>query len=389
MGRFASGAPCDGSGDPRSRLVDALYEGALDEEVWARAMRDIAALVGGQGTLLLSMDPGSGAILRDETHGYSAQFMSDFRAHWAVHDIRVRAGRNVPVDVPVAEYMILPRREWERSVVFNEFLKENDAGWFLAAWLHKRPGRFTTISIQGAADRGPFATDGVELIQPLLPHVRRALEIRDRMESLGVQASALRGLFEGTGVAAIMLDAQHRVLDSIGGAADLLETTVGVRIRTARLQLAGRSGENLSRQLASDLRDGELHDGRVILERGEGRLPLSGMILPLPHGAPDGLPVAARWILLVFDPEHALMPAAPLVAEDLGLSPREAEVASLLAAGLALPAIAARLGTRLETVRTQLKRSLEKAGCASQAQLVRRVLSGPARLDMRAMNASD
>ena len=56
------------------------------------------------------------------------------------------------------------------------------------------------------------------------------------------------------------------------------------------------------------------------------------------------------------------------------LAPGEAAVAALLAEGLPLPEIAARLGMTRETVRTYLKRAYVKTGTASQAELATLVL---------------
>jgi len=67
-----------------------------------------------------------------------------------------------------------------------------------------------------------------------------------------------------------------------------------------------------------------------------------------------------------------------LIAEDLGLSEREAMVASLLASGLDVSQIARRMDVTVNTVRTQVKAAFQKTGCHSQTDLVRRILLGPA-----------
>ena len=40
-------------------IVEALYEGTLDQRAWSGALTAIAGLVGGSGVLLMSLDPGS------------------------------------------------------------------------------------------------------------------------------------------------------------------------------------------------------------------------------------------------------------------------------------------------------------------------------------------
>ena len=85
-------------------------------------------------------------------------------------------------------------------------------------------------------------------------------------------------------------------------------------------------------------------------------------------------------LTLAFDPERSVKVCEQTIAVDMGLSAREAEVAALLASALDVPQIAARLGLSVETVRSHLKAVFAKANVHSQAQLVRRILGGPAAL---------
>jgi DNA-binding NarL/FixJ family response regulator len=67
-----------------------------------------------------------------------------------------------------------------------------------------------------------------------------------------------------------------------------------------------------------------------------------------------------------------------MIARDLGTSGREAEFAALLVSGYDLKIIALRLSISSNTVRTHVKAIFSKTGIRSQAELVRRVSSGPA-----------
>jgi DNA-binding CsgD family transcriptional regulator len=65
-------------------------------------------------------------------------------------------------------------------------------------------------------------------------------------------------------------------------------------------------------------------------------------------------------------------------AAELGISPREAELAALLAGGLGLRRIAQRLRISVHTARTHLKAIYGKTGIGSQAELVQRIGAGAA-----------
>jgi DNA-binding CsgD family transcriptional regulator len=71
-------------------------------------------------------------------------------------------------------------------------------------------------------------------------------------------------------------------------------------------------------------------------------------------------------------------PPIPLIAHDLGISEREAEIAALLVAVNDLKGIAARLNISIHTARTQLKTVFGKTGIRSQAELIQRIARVPA-----------
>jgi DNA-binding CsgD family transcriptional regulator len=85
-----------------------------------------------------------------------------------------------------------------------------------------------------------------------------------------------------------------------------------------------------------------------------------------------------RWIVFQFDPERQVILVAAILAQELGISAREAEVAAHLSTGKSLKHISQCLGVSDHTVRTHLKTIYAKTGLRSQAELVRRVVTGPA-----------
>ena len=80
------------------------------------------------------------------------------------------------------------------------------------------------------------------------------------------------------------------------------------------------------------------------------------------------------------DPEVEIVPPVPVLQELFGLTPAEAKLASLLAAGLRIDAAAEQLGISVHTARAQLKQVCTKTGTHRQAALMRIVLTSPAGL---------
>ena len=128
----------------------------------------------------------------------------------------------------------------------------------------------------------------------------------------------------------------------------------------------------------TSLTQGSLRDGLLKIPRGVHQRPLSLLIAPVPPESTSWILPASRWLVLVFDPEQGVQVDAQLSRIDLGITRREAEVASLLTMGFDLVAAAAKCGISVHTARNQLKSIFAKTGLRNQAELVKKIVSGPA-----------
>lgn len=163
-----------------------------------------------------------------------------------------------------------------------------------------------------------------------------------------------------------------------------LRLSVLVTDAHARLLWANAAGEALVRGDLLDLRDADLRDAIARAAAGDGRLP--DATLPVER-AGDRLPLQAlvvrlrgggapRVAVLVADPESADPPSAEALRHLFGLTPTEARLAQLVAAGLAPKDAARRLGVAWNTVRRHLRSLFAKTGTSRQGELVRLIVGG-------------
>lgn len=361
-----------------SAILSDLYQGTFDDAAWDRGLMGLASLVGGEGPVLMSVKPQTQQLMRFQCYSYDASVFDNYAKNWLAHDLRIQAAATVPQGTLLTEQMLLGH-EWERSEIFNDFMRPNDCPYTLLYFMHKQPERFTGLSIQATLTRGQFDVDDAKLIAPLLPHVKRALEIKDRLEHQEIRVDALRNVADSLSFGIVILDDHYKLLEASSFATTALQTVCRIPPKAGQpLYFPEPVQRELSLLLASSLRQGRLTDGLIHIRREPGRLPLSILVAPAPVLLQSWILAAPKWLLFVFDPEQGLKVSAAMLEKDMCLSPREAQIASLLAAGLALPRIAIRLGISLYTLRTHIKACLHKLGCHTQNELVRRVLASAA-----------
>lgn len=95
------------------------------------------------------------------------------------------------------------------------------------------------------------------------------------------------------------------------------------------------------------------------------------------HGTPLGFRGAGRerLVLVVVERTRRALPDAEMVRRRFGLTPRESEVALLIASGLTDRQIAERLTVSWHTARTHSERALQKLGASTRAEVATRLVS--------------
>ena len=360
-------------------IIDDLYAGALDEAAWRRAIAAIINLVSGSAALIFGFNPKTHRILRDENHQFDPGVLAAYRSHFASIDIRMDPGLQFAIGDAMFERKLVPVRDWKGSEIYNDLLLPGDSPWVLAFWLHKAPDKVVLVSIQGSRHRGPYDESDGERIKPLIPHLRRALEIKDRLEQAHIHCDTLGRGLDSLSFGVLILDVDGYIHEASTVAAELMRADCGIRRNPdGTLWLREPAGKALNLWIKDRLPPAANSDGLLHVPRPLMR-PLSVMVTRLPDvsqswfsSGPPG------WMLLLFDPDRQLAVSTELIAHDLGLSAREAEVAALLVSDYDIKAAAQRLNISVHTTRTHLKTIFSKTGSRSQVELIRKISRGPA-----------
>jgi DNA-binding CsgD family transcriptional regulator len=359
-------------------ILQALYAGTLDDDAWHRAIIRTADIVGASGGHLLSMDSSTGRVLRDETYRIDPDVGTAYRRHWSTKDILLAPTVKLAVGEPTPDQKLAPLQAWQKSELFNELALPFDLPHVLVTLLHKAPEKIVAISLKRSLRHGPYHEHEAQRLKIIIPHMRRALEIKDRLAHSQVAANNLARSLDNLSFGVLILDASGRIIEASTAAQTLMQRPEsGIHVKSGTVQLREPAGTALYRWIIAGRPPADNTDGLLKVPR-PGAQTISILVTPLPHKTQSWIAGDPRWMLLLFDSERRIHPCTGLIARDLGISAREAEIAALLVAGYDLKTIAQRLAISPNTVRTHLKTIFSKTGICSQAELVRRIANGPA-----------
>ena len=366
------------------RILETLHAAALDDALWPGAAALIEEAIGASGSIL-AVSEGSGAdarlhfaryLYRGESHPEPVREYFDV---YHALDEGIQRVRRLPRGRLTHGPELYTEDERKTSAAFNEGLPLLGCRNGLAARFDGPDG---LRIILGTGD--PVGSDGWEsarlrLHEHLLPHVHRAVVVRQALAAGDALGATLTGLLDSSRIGVLHLDRSGRVLAANAPALDILRRGDGLSDKDGALGAwLPADHERLQHLLARALPRlwGEPPSGgSMTLRRLSDPAPLGLHISPVGDARADfgGRRVAA--LVLVVDPVSRPRIDPARVAQALGLTPAEGRVASLLAEGNSVREIAAATGHRLSYVRTLLIRIYRKQGVAGQLPLVRRILA--------------
>lgn len=357
--------------DDRLGLLEAAYEAPLDPEGWAPFLRRLGAALGSPA-IGISERAEDGSWIEQTWLGLDEAYERDYLRHFHRLDAWAAGAHRVEAGTAVRGVQLVADDRFQRSEFFQDFCRPHHLTDFLGAILERSPETgLVALGLIRRPDERRFEEQDRQLLQALVPHLRRVLRLQRAVRASGRAHGA--GVDESR-LPTLTVDARMRVMHANAAAHRLLARGDGLRTQhavlmaddpgdTARLQQAVRDAHRSSRASGS-------RSCAVPVRRGPGRPSHTVVVLPnrrdpLP---PDGV------VLHVVQPDAAL-PTAALLRQVYGLTPAEARLAEAIATGLSPREVAERFSISWSTARTQLQGVFAKTGTDREVSLVRLLMA--------------
>jgi DNA-binding response OmpR family regulator len=212
-----------------------------------------------------------------------------------------------------------------------------------------------------------------------------ARSIRHAIERKRGQREGVLATLDRFPVGVLLLNEEGRVFLSNHAAEEILAEGDGLSLeqgflRTGSVQDTARLEEAIRRATHALSKEPSLPVEGLSVPRRSLRRPFSVMVAPIRARDPEHTERRRSAVLFVSDPERRTLGTNALLTRIYGLTPAEARLAGELMQGHSLEASTAKLGIRIHTGRSQLKRVLDKTDTRRQGELIRLLLGGPAPL---------
>ena len=370
------------------RLLNLLYDTALDAAEWPTFLNELPAVFGGARGIMHVHGPGGQEFL---TFGHDPRFLDTYASHyWRVNPYPASGLHRLRLGVVSDATNLLDAATAQKTEFYNDWMRpQSISPDHLGVAIRNTGEEVVVLCVAPDFDRHEDARVQYRTELGLLtPHLMRAVALNSAHTNAMRAQQRYDCMLEAFGFAAFVLDPAGRVLHANGSAESLL--------REKDRPVCTRHDGRIKALRASDDRNLQAHIAGAFVPAGPRVLsPLQllsvetgrafvGWLVPMER--PDAgrykrakfvrAFVQDRSLLFMLMPRREQAQIAPeAIRPAFGLSLAEARLVSALVAGRTLEEYAVSTGNSRHTVRNQLAQVFAKTRTNRQAELVIKVIS--------------
>ena len=366
-------------------LISRVYDAALDQTAWVGALNGVAEQCGADEATLIAVADMNNSDMQIQSGNslYSKDFLDDYKRRFPENVASMRKLGRFPAyrmfrDTEILYDEEVPARE--RPTL--KFLYERFGIAHRAAGRLSRNGAWLgALSLHYHERHGPMTEAEAATAGLFLPHVAKVVELARPFTVLRSRFQAVMGALDRFHIGVFILSTTGHTILRNREADRILDLKDGLSLdRSGQPQPAHETERRALRDAilnaaATARAEGDRAETLLTLPRFSGDDPFLAEVVPIRDPGAELDSGFTGAIMLVIDPMHTDVVSTKGMQVLYHLTGAESDTCRLIAEGLGTGDIADTQNLTRETVRTYVKRILEKTGTKNRAQLVRLALT--------------
>ncbi|ROS04943.1 DNA-binding CsgD family transcriptional regulator [Sinobacterium caligoides] len=377
------------------RLLDTIYQGALDTTPWQHFLTAICLQLKADGVSLILRPPSqdiNGLILnyRHSPSGGNQVNNASKPKDWAItayqqHFFALDPFTDIPCGKVITLTELMPDEELTASEFYKQYLEPAGVFHILGADTRTCDGYSARFRATRGKQESAFADIERQLLQRIMPHLCRAVEIHSKLQRTKSERDLYAGAVSQMSMGTILLNEQGEVLKSNHVAKQLLEQQDGIRVVQKQLVLDDKEDDEAFKKRLNKVINAATHHSIQMVEasrvqRPSGKSDLGIVVRPVPQSQSTDSHSGPSVAVFISDPQSEATTTRDTIQQLFGFTKAEAALTLQLVHGLTLAEASTALGVSQHTARAQLKSVFSKSGVSRQAELIRLVFKSVATL---------
>ena len=366
------------SADLLFSVIEAIYDAALDESQWPKALAALTAVTGSQAATFWVLDSSDQPRLPTLiTFNFEPAFIAEYQNGMVPLDPTVQYLVAHPNEPIVHDGLVITEREKDRHAYYDWHGRHSDTRYRMVGQARPAHQVQAGVALHRTRSVGRFEPADIQQFTLLRGHLSRALAIAYRLGTLGTLHQCTTELLDRHPAAILLLDDRRRMVYLNRHAAEL-NAGDGIRIVDKRLRLLDTREDARLQALVgraiSRERAGAASAGVMRASRPSGKRPYGIFVTPVSREYAALTSIRPAVCVVITDADRR-RPLTTRLREMFGLTDAEARLADRLAAGDDVRAAASTLGITYGTARTRLAEIFQKTNTHRQGELVRLLLA--------------
>lgn len=360
-------------------LIGEIYDGVTAADGFQKFIDSLVHSFSLKAAMLFTHNVLNGEAKGMWQHGIARRWMESYALEYGREDQLAQYMSHAPIATFYASNLHLPAHAYTDSRFYREWVLPQGVRCAAGAVILREGVWSTQVVLQRSSAQPPFADQELGLLDRLVAHLQRAVQMRHRFLELQMGKTLFSAGLDVLAMPSIMADEWGRVVHFNEAATRLIEQRNGIwvedrHLRASTLALTKQVNVEILVALGASRGSGNAVPGVVFIPRRD-KSALTLMVMPMRTAA---APIKGAALLFLFDPASTLSATPELITRLFSLTGAEAELVVALCSGNTLEEAAKVRQTSIHTARAQLRSIFDKTGTRRQADLVALVLSSPA-----------
>lgn len=363
------------------QLIDRCYEAATDDDLWPELLKEIRQFLDGHGATLLFTDAQLRPVGRFFSDNVSPESIADYQAHFHTVDIRMQRAVPSALNMIATDHDLVDDAIIKGHEFYQDFLRSAGHRYIVTAVLDLDDGSHAFCSCHRGLKQDHADSEILDRAGLLLPHLRRSLQLRNRVSVVRAKSEAALEVLDGIGQAVFLVDAEGHILWQNAWADRLLRQQDGLMTSDSELRALSASASTALQELigsaidASD-RPRARPGGLMSVPRPSLKRPYQVLVTPLAKGAEmklasRQLSTAPAAAIFIMDLEQKSVPRTEVLRTLYNLTPAEIRLAVALGSGATAKDYAEETRLSVHYVRWLIKQVEAKTDTRRISDLIR------------------
>jgi DNA-binding CsgD family transcriptional regulator len=371
----------------QGRLIESIYRTVGEPDAWNGLLRELVAVTNSRSARLLVMNREATRV----TFSIKLNIDDNYHRQYVEHYVNTCPWRPELRMMPPGRlystylHFSCSQPNFYRTEFFNDWARPQNIHHGVCGTVFRDVDTSVQMLIQRTRGQGHYSEDETAFLNDLVPHIQHSFLIAGHLANTRAQGEAITIAAGGEPLPFLLLDRSLRVTYFSPGVEKFVADGLWLGMRNSLLQitdeLQNRRLQRLLRQCltAADTRTFLASGGTLAVPR-PGAPDLQLLVRPVHPDVPVLTGSPACYVAVYFyDPEARIEIDHERLRELYSLSEAETRVAVAMVDTPDSAEVAKRCAISLHTVRSHIKAIFCKTGTHSRADLMKRLLTGPAR----------